>query len=71
MKLSQTEINEHYYITGILNPVCESRLLPLGMTLGCEICPLIRSGDTLLIDVHGCRYVMNKEVSDIITVEHV
>jgi len=69
MKLSEATIDIRCHVTDIINAESQARLLPLGMLVGCEICPLRHSGDTTLVDVRGCRYALNKEVSDSILVE--
>lgn len=71
MKLIDAKIDEKLEIVQISKNVYEQRLSALGMIEGCEICPLRNNDGTLLVDVHGCRYALGKEISECILVKRI
>lgn len=72
MKLSDAENKEKLEIVDVLNSneLCE-KLHALGITRGCEICPLRNQDFMMIVDIRDCRYALGKEITDCILVKRI
>jgi hypothetical protein len=72
MKLSEAENNEKLEIVDVLNSNEQrEKLHSLGITKGCEICPLRNQDRIMIVDVRDCRYALGKEITDCILVKRI
>ena len=71
MKLTDIDEKEKVEITDITpNPYSE-RLQVLGMVEGCEICPIMKNDNGVLVDVRGCRYAIGNDLAECILVKRI
>jgi len=47
------------------------KLHSLGITKGCEICPLRNQDFMMIVDIRDCRYALGKEITDCILVKRI
>jgi Fe2+ transport system protein FeoA len=69
MKLTDIDEKEKVEITNITPSPDTEKLHVLGMVEGCEICPIMKNDNAMLVDVRGCRYAIGNEVAECILVK--
>ena len=69
MKLTDAENHKKLTVIELHNTPYEERLRILGFREGCEVCPLMNNGSSMVVGVDNCRYAIGKEITDCILVE--
>ncbi|MBM3885636.1 MAG: ferrous iron transport protein A [Gemmatimonadetes bacterium] len=70
MKLSETKVDEKVEIIEVEEgSEYQAKLAAMGFVQGCEVCPLHKNNNTMLVQLKGCRYGLGKEAAECILVK--
>lgn len=70
MKLSETKIRQNVILTSIDLPEDKQiQLAEIGITSGCNACPIMKLAKSLLVNIDGCCLVLDDEITSHIEVE--
>jgi len=70
MKLTDAKVDEKLEVVQLEDSSeYQAKLSAMGFVEGCEVCPLHKNDNTMLVQIKGCRYALGKEAAECILVK--
>lgn len=71
MKLTESKINQNVILVNVNLPEDKQiQLAEIGLSVGCNICPLLKIGSNTVIRYDGCCLILGDEITNYMDVEY-